>query len=89
MRISKNFVPTENGACTVSVVGEKANGRFYVDDMQLEQSEAPSNYNLLENSNFEYGTEYGWTLSENASCPRGRSCVSLNTKCLLRRIINS
>ena len=53
VRICLTFTPTQTGAATVCIVGTGAEGTFYVDDVQLEAEEVPSNYNLLENGNME------------------------------------
>ena len=59
VRICITFTPGSDGAVSLYVKGTGAKGSFYVDDVQLEVGEAPSNYNLLENGNMEYGS-YAW-----------------------------
>ena len=67
MRISVVFQSTVQRSATIYVVGKGAQGSFYVDDMQLEEGEAPSNYNLLENGDLQTTTfAYGWTLGTGA-----------------------
>jgi len=65
VRISVTFTPTVTGAATVCIVGTGATGTFFVDDIQLEEGEAPSNYNMLENGNMET-PNYAWGTRENS-----------------------
>ena len=69
VRISVTFTAASSAAHTVSVRcdgSSEANGTFYVDDLQLEVGEAPSNVNLLENGNMAMSS-YNWVLSDAAS----------------------
>ena len=72
VRISLTFTATVTASATVSIHGTGAVGTFYVDDMQLEKGEAPSNYNMLENGDFQSdSTGYAWTLTDTASIAAG------------------
>ena len=52
VRLSVTFTPTVSGAATVGVYNDGLNGLFYADDFQLEEGEAVSNLNLVENGSF-------------------------------------
>ena len=64
-RISLTFKTTDGGYYTLMVQALGIAGKFYVDDVQLEAAEAPSNYNLLENSTFDEG-DSGWLTQQGA-----------------------
>ena len=69
-RISVTFTASSTGAYTFSICNDGVSGSVYVDDVQLEAGEAPSNYNLLENGSLSLGS-YGWTLSSAAQVTQG------------------
>ena len=54
MRLSVTFIPPEKGTYTVGIYNNGAGPYFYVDDVQLERGEAPSNVNLVENGDLQY-----------------------------------
>ena len=56
-RISVTFTAPTDGTYTFSICTDGVSGTVYVDDVQLETGEAPSNYNLLENGSFSMGKE--------------------------------
>ena len=49
VKVVKTFTPQVTGTASAYIIGEGAEGIFYVDDIQLEKGEAPSNFNLLDN----------------------------------------
>ena len=63
------FTPQVTGTASAYIIGEGAQGIFYVDDIQLEKGEAPSNFNLLENGDLQSDntSAFGWTLKEDVS----------------------
>ena len=70
VRISLTFEAKSSAAHTVSIRFNGCNGAsgtFYVDDLQLEAGEAPSNINLLENGSMAMSSHYNWVLSDAAS----------------------
>ena len=68
VRIAMTFTAAASGATTVSIQGTGMVGTFYADDVQLEKGEAPSNYNMLENGDFQAGsTAVGWGMDDKAS----------------------
>ena len=52
--MSVTFIPPEKGTYTVGIYNNGAGPYFYVDDVQLERGEAPSNVNLVENGDLQY-----------------------------------
>ena len=77
VRIALTFTAASSGTATVSIHATGMVGTFYADDVQLELGEAPSNYNLLENGDFQVGTAAsGWTLDDKATLASG---VGVNT----------
>ena len=54
VRLSVTFIPPEKGTYTVGIYNNGAGPYFYVDDVQLERGEAPSNVNLVENGDLQY-----------------------------------
>ena len=66
VRVAVTFETKATGIHTLCICGTGAEGVFYADDAQLEESEAPSNINLAENGSIGLGT-YGWVLGENAA----------------------
>ena len=65
-RISVTFTAPATGIYTVGVIAQGVTGTLYVDDLQLECGEAPSNRNMLENGNFEI-SDYAWTFGSNGA----------------------
>lgn len=59
VRLSVTFTAETNGTHTLSIYREGATGTFYADDFQLEQGEAPSSYNMLENGGM--NDDSAWT----------------------------
>lgn len=53
IRLSVSFTPKVSGVHYCSVYNDKAIGTFYADDFQLEEGEAPSTFNLVENGSME------------------------------------
>ena len=69
VKVVKTFTPQVTGTASAYIIGEGAEGIFYVDDIQLEKGEAPSNFNLLENGDLQSDdtSAFGWTLKEDVS----------------------
>ena len=77
------FTATANGTATVMIRGTGLVGTFYADDVQLEKGEAPSNYNMLENGDFQVGSAAaGWTLDDKAKLRSGIGLGSSAVQCL-------
>lgn len=70
IRLSVSFTPKVSGVHYCSVYNDKAIGTFYADDFQLEEGEAPSTFNLVENGSMEM-TGHGWTMGTNAGFASG------------------
>ena len=71
VRIHVTFTAAYSTAHSIMIMNPPSgSGTFYVDDLQLEEGEAPSNRNMLENGNMEQ-TSYGWTLGNTASFSAG------------------
>ena len=66
VRISVTFTAQQSVAHTITIRGVGVTGSWYVDDLQLEVGEAPSNRNLLENGNMETAN-YAWTHTDVAT----------------------
>jgi len=72
VRIALTFTATANGTSTVGIYGTGVVGTFYVDDIQLEKGEAPSNYNMVDNGDFQAAdTPLYWNLDDKASLYTG------------------
>ena len=69
VNVLMTFTPQVSGVATAYIIGEGAEGVFYVDDIQLEKGEAPSNFNLLDNGDLQSdnASAFGWTLKEDVS----------------------
>lgn len=65
-RISVTFTAPTTGIYTVGVVAQGVIGTLFVDDLQLECGEAPSNRNMLENGDFTI-SDYAWTFGSNGT----------------------
>ena len=59
-------------SCRIAFRMSGCTGTAYLDDLQLEQAEAASTYNLLQNASFEFG-DAGWNL-------QGGSAAAVETK---------
>ena len=59
-RVSLTFIPQVSAAYEIGVYDRSMPGNVYIDDLQLEEGEAPSTHNLLENGSFTQGTT-GWS----------------------------
>lgn len=70
IRLSVSFTPKVSGVHYCSVYNDKAIGTFYADDFQLEEGEAPSTFNLVENGSMEM-MSHGWTMGTNAGFASG------------------
>jgi len=81
VRISTTFTPSVTDEYGIIVYNSGAIGTFYADDFQLEEGDAPSSYNLLENGNMER-SDSGWTMGTNArySSSRGAAGSSNSLK---------
>ena len=55
-RITLTVEAQTTGNTTIAVEASNYTGNIYVDALQLEQADAPSTYNLIEDSSFEKGT---------------------------------
>ena len=63
-RLSARINVAGTGTYSVQAVVEKAKGPVYFDDFQLENSTAPSKYNLLDNGDAEWSS--GWSTNHKA-----------------------
>ena len=61
-RISVTYKPSVTDDYRVCIHWRDAKGTLCVDDVQLEEAETPSSYNLISNGSFEYGTT-DWTVN--------------------------
>ena len=59
-RVSLTFTPQVSATYEIGVYDRSMPGNVYIDDLQLEEGEAPSTHNLLENGSFTQGTT-GWS----------------------------
>lgn len=64
MRITLTFTVETSGVHQIQISGFGGVGAVYVDDLQLERGNAPSNRNMLENGNVQTNN-YGWTFGDN------------------------
>ena len=64
-RLSVTFTPTVNGVFNLSCCVVNATGTAYFDDFQLEETSAPSSYNMI--SNGAMRTEQAWYTGTNAN----------------------
>ncbi|MBR5488527.1 MAG: DNRLRE domain-containing protein, partial [Firmicutes bacterium] len=62
-RMSLNFTVTSNGTYKVAVQWKYNIGTVRVEDVQLEEAQAPSGFNLVSNGSFENGTT-DWTVTK-------------------------
>lgn len=65
-RLSATITPKTTGSYALMVQAVGVVGWFYVDDVQLERGEAPSNHNLIENGNLDIN-QYGWLMQQGGS----------------------
>lgn len=75
VRVSVSFTTETDGAHTLSVHNDGAIGTFYADDFQLEQAEAPSSHNMIENGGMQMSVDY-WTMGTNARLSTSRGAAS-------------
>lgn len=61
-RVSLPYTPTVTGTYQIGFLlnGCSGNRLAFIDDVQIEEAEAPSTYNLVQNGSFESGLDY-WT----------------------------
>ncbi|MBO5016357.1 MAG: hypothetical protein J6C92_11155, partial [Bacteroidaceae bacterium] len=83
IRWSVTFTAAADGVHALGIFCHGTEGHIYVDDLQLEDGNAPSNHNLLENGNMS-SSSYGWTLGAGCSYDTQRmkitgSPASINT----------
>lgn len=64
VQIYTSYKPSETATYTLQVVSDHVKGTMYYDDFQVEESESPSKYNILDNGDAEW-TAY-WTTDHNA-----------------------
>lgn len=67
-RLSVTFTPTQTGYYTVCANSEFFVGLSYWDDFQLEEGEASSSYNMLDDGDFEHG---GWNYTTDGNVSFG------------------
>lgn len=75
MRISVSFTAPATDIYGITIFNSGCIGTFYADDVQVEEAEAPSSYNLLENGNMET-SGYGWTMGSGASYYSGKGVAA-------------
>ena len=70
-RVSATYTPASDGTYRFLFRLSGCTGTAYLDDVQLEQADAASTYNLIQNGSFEFGTS-AWDTSDwqtnNAAC---------------------
>lgn len=62
-RVSATYTPTKSGTYRFLFKLSGCNGTAYLDDLQLEQAEAASTYNLLQNGSFENTLSGNWSIN--------------------------
>ena len=75
VRISVSFTAPSTDVYGITIFNSGCIGTFYADDVQVEEAEAPSSYNLLENGSMETSS-YGWTMGSGASYYSGKGVAS-------------
>ena len=75
VRISVSFTAPATDIYGITIFNSGCIGTFYADDVQVEEAEAPSSYNLLENGNMET-SGYGWTMGSGASYYSGKGVAA-------------
>ena len=75
VRISVSFTAPATDIYGITIFNSGCIGTFYADDVQVEEAEAPSSYNLLENGNMET-SGYGWTMGSGASYYAGKGVAA-------------
>ena len=78
VRISVTFTAPTTDTYGITVVNSGAIGTFYADDFQMEQAEAPSSYNLLENGSMEL-SNHGWTMGTGAAYSTAKGVAASST----------
>ena len=66
VRISVSFKAPATDTYGITIYNSGSIGTVYADDIQVEEAEAPSSYNLLENGSMEMSS-YGWTMGTGAA----------------------
>ena len=66
VRISVSFKAPSTDTYGITIFNSGSIGTIYADDIQVEEAEAPSSYNLLENGSMEMSS-YGWTMGTGAA----------------------
>lgn len=66
VRISVTFKAPSTDTYGITIFNSGSIGTVYADDIQMEEAEAPSSYNLLENGSMEMSS-YGWTMGNGAA----------------------
>ena len=62
-RVSATYTPAKSGTYRFLFKLSGCNGTAYLDDLQLEQAEAASTYNLLQNGSFENTLSGNWSIN--------------------------
>lgn len=62
-RVSATYTPAKSGTYRFLFKLSGCNGTAYLDDLQLEQAEAASTYNLLQNGSFENTLPGNWSIN--------------------------
>lgn len=62
-RVSATYTPAKSGTYRFLFKLSGCNGTAYLDDLQLEQAEASSTYNLLQNGSFENTLSGNWSIN--------------------------
>lgn len=62
-RVSATYTPAKSGTYRFLFKLSGCNGTAYLDDLQLEQAEAASTYNLLQNGRFENTLSGNWSIN--------------------------
>lgn len=86
-RLTVTYTPTTSFATRASVISEGFSGTAYVDCIQLEEEDAASTYNLVEEGSFEHitsfpvvsGNIFGWYYSGNATVCNNNEADSTDT----------
>ena len=83
VRISLTFTALSYDVHPLFLRGEGVIGTFYADDFQLEKSDAPSTFNLVENGSMEM-VNHAWVLGTNANFISGTGMGVANSSGSLR-----
>jgi YD repeat-containing protein len=75
-RISVDFTPTSNGTYKVYICMNGASGAAYVDDILVEEGEAPSSYNLVDGVE-KWGTGFSGSSISSSGNPVGQPAIKI------------